>query len=147
MYRAWEALPSATQKRLEGLQGVNAAEKPEAAATRVHRIDDRPGGGDAATLRALHPIVRIHPETGRRALYCSNAHTIGIQGLGDDESRELLETLYRIQQRPEHCCRFRWSQGAVAFWDNRCTQHNALNDYQGYRRVMYRVTIEGDRPR
>lgn len=73
---------------------------------------------------AHHPIVRTHPETGRRALYCSDAHTVGVEGWTEEESRP----------------------GSVAFWDNRCSQHNALNDYHGYRRVMHRVTIAGDRP-
>lgn len=146
MYLAYDALAVATRERLQGLRAINTAEKPEAAITRTHRIEERPGRGGQRSLQASHPIVRTHPETGRQALYCSDAHTISIEGMPDADSGPLLRSLYEVQQRPEHCCRFQWSVGSLAFWDNRASQHNALNDYQGHRRVMHRVTIAGDRP-
>ena len=146
MYLAYDALAVATRERLQGLRAINTAEKPEAAITRTHRIEERPGRGGHRSLQASHPIVRAHPETGRRALYCSDAHTTAIEGMPDIDSGPLLQSLYEVQQRPEHCCRFQWSVGSLAFWDNRASQHNALNDYQGHRRVMHRVTIAGDRP-
>jgi taurine dioxygenase len=146
MYLAYDALAVATRERLQGLRAINTAEKPEAAITRTHRIEERPGRGGQRSLQASHPIVRTHPETGRRALYCSDAHTIAIEGMPDIDSGPLLRSLYEVQQRPEHCYRFQWSVGSLAFWDNRASQHNALNDYQGHRRVMHRVTIAGDRP-
>jgi len=146
MYLAYDALAVATRERLQGLRAINTAEKPEAAITRTHRIEERPGRGGQRSLQASHPIVRAHPETGRHALYCSDAHTISIEGMPDVDSGPLLRSLYEVQQRPEHCCRFQWSVGSLAFWDNRASQHNALNDYQGHRRVMHRVTIAGDRP-
>jgi len=147
MYMAYEALSDDVKECLEGRRGINAADKAEAASTRVHRIAERPSSGDATKLVATHPILRTHPETGRKALYCSAAHTVSIEGMDPKESKRLLEHLYEVQQRPQHCCRFHWEVGSVAFWDNRCTQHNALNDYQGYRRVMHRTTIAGDSPR
>jgi len=146
MYLAYDALAVATRERLQGLRAINTAEKPEAAITRTHRIEERPGRGGQRSLQASHPIVRTHPETGRQALYCSDAHTISIEGMPDADSGPLLRSLYEVQQRPEHCCRFQWSVGSLAFWDNRASQHNALNDYQGHRRVMHLVTIAGDRP-
>jgi len=145
MSSAWRALSDETRQQIDGLQGINAS-NAAAAVTREARIEDNPGRQSDSTLQAIHPIVRTHPETGEKSLYCSAAHTIGIVDLPDDESTELLQMLYRHQQRDEFVYRFQWRAGSVAFWDNRCTQHNAMNDYHGHRRVMLRTTIEGDRP-
>src|SRR5204862_421132 len=83
-------------------------------------------------------------ETGRKALYVNVAHTIRFEGMTEEESAPLLGYLYRHQIRPELTCRFRWRPGSLAFWDNRCAQHNAVNDYAGHRRVMHRITLAGD---
>ena len=96
---------------------------------------------------ATHPVVRVHPETGRRALYVNVAHTLRFEGMTAEESAPLLQYLYRHQVRPELTCRFRWQPGSLAFWDNRCTQHHAVNDYQGHRRLLHRITLAGDTPR
>jgi taurine dioxygenase len=91
-------------------------------------------------------VVRVHPETRRRALYVNVAHTVRFEGMTEEESAPLLSFLYRHQVRPEFTCRFRWRPGSLAFWDNRCAQHNAVNDYAGHRRVMHRITLAGDAP-
>jgi taurine dioxygenase len=95
---------------------------------------------------AVHPVVRIHPETGRRTLFVNAIFTRSIVGLPEDESDALLLRLTREISRPEHQCRFRWTPGAVAFWDNRATQHYASSDYWPQRRVMDRISIAGDIP-
>jgi len=146
MYSAYESLSDGMKTLLGGLRGVSSSEKPDAAVTRTHRIADRPNDVRDIPATVSHPIVRTHPETGQKALYCSNAHTTHIEGLTAAESQPLLHYLYSVQQREEWQCRFHWDSGSVAMWDNRCTQHNALNDYHGYQRTMYRVTLEGDRP-
>ncbi|MGE0878542.1 MAG: TauD/TfdA dioxygenase family protein [Acidimicrobiia bacterium] len=93
-----------------------------------------------------HPVVRTHPETGRRTLFVNNNFTTRILGLDADESRAVLDLLYRQSDRPEYQCRFRWKPGSVAFWDNRAVQHYAASDYYPNRRLMERVAIVGDRP-
>jgi taurine dioxygenase len=146
MYMAYDALSPTLQNMLTGLRGINSAEKPDAAVGRTHRIAEAPKDAQAIVTTASHPIVRTHPETGRKALYCAAAHTMHIDGMTVEESRPLLQYLYSVQQREEFGCRIHWKRGMVAFWDNRCAQHNALNDYHGYRREMHRVTLEGEVP-
>ena len=142
MYLAWEALSDGMKAMLAGLRAVNASDIAAAKAT-------RPGGAGGAPreiLSATHPVARLHPETGRVALYVNRAHTRRFAAFADDESAPLLQYLFAHQTRPEFTCRFRWTPGALAFWDNRCAQHNPVNDYHGKRRAMLRVTLQGDRP-
>ncbi|MGD9802103.1 MAG: TauD/TfdA dioxygenase family protein [Hyphomicrobiaceae bacterium] len=100
--------------------------------------------GDLIT-EAAHPLVRTHPETGRKALYIGN-HAIGLHGFNDKEARPIIDYLMQHSVQPEMTCRFRWEVGSMAIWDNRCTMHRALNDYPGKRRRMHRITIAGDAP-
>ena len=145
-YLAYETLSATMQRLLDGLVGISSSAKADVSKTREDRIKD--GGKDAAPAeyRALHLIVRTHPETGRKALYVNVAHTAGIEGMSDAESTPLLQFLFAHQVRPELTCRWAWEPNAMAFWDNRCTQHNPVNDYHGFRRVMHRITLEGDKP-
>jgi taurine dioxygenase len=93
-----------------------------------------------------HPVVRTHPVSGRKLLYVNASFTTRIVGMDLDESHDLLGFLTTRAARPEYQCRFRWRPNSVAVWDNRCTQHYAVQDYWPQRRVMHRVTIIGDRP-
>ncbi len=135
------------QRLLDGLVGVNSSAKADVSKTREDRIKSDGKAGAAEELRAEHPVVRTHPETGRKALYVNVAHTVGIEGMTDEESAPLLRFLFQHQVRPEFTCRFSWQPGSLAFWDNRCAQHNPINDYHGFRRVMQRITLQGDTPR
>ena len=92
-------------------------------------------------------MVRTHPETGVKALYLNPLHTIGFKDMTAQESRPLIDYLCRHATRPEFLCRVQWQPGSLAFWDNRATLHYAVDDFAGHRRVMTRVTLEGDRPR
>jgi len=130
---------------LEGLTAVNASAKADVTRTREDRVKEK--GGDGRDYVAEHPVVRAHPETGRKALYVNIAHTVRFSGMTGEESAPLLAFLFRHQVKPEFTCRFKWRAGSLAFWDNRCTQHNPVNDYHGHRRVMHRITLAGDKPR
>jgi len=93
-----------------------------------------------------HPVIRTHPETGKQGLFVNFGFTTRINGLASGESRAILKFLHEHIQRPEFIVRWRWKPGSIAFWDNRCTQHFAVNDYLPHRRVMRRATILGDKP-
>jgi taurine dioxygenase len=146
MYLAYETLSEGLRRTLDGLRAVAASSKADVSRTREDRI--RSDGRDDARIEYLtdHPVVRTHPETGRKALFVNVAHTVRFVGWTEDESRPLLEFLYAHLTRPEFTCQFRWRVGSLALWDNRCTQHHPINDYHGFRRVMHRITLEGDRP-
>jgi len=143
-YLAYETLSEGLKKTLAGLIGINTSTKADASKTREDRLRD--AGAELKVLVGEHPVVRTHPETGRKALYVNVGHTTGFKGWTQAESRPLLDHLFAHQVRPELTCRFRWEPGSLAFWDNRCAQHNPVNDYHGFRRVMHRVTLAGDRP-
>jgi taurine dioxygenase len=142
-YAAYEALSDGMKQLLEPLRAVNSSAKAERTRTR----EDRAPGEERKVLEAEHPVIRTHPETGRKALYVNGGHTLRFADMSEEESTGLLEYLFQHQVRPEFTCRFRWQPGSVAFWDNRCALHNPINDYHGFRRIMHRVTLAGDRPR
>jgi taurine dioxygenase len=146
MYQAYETLSDGLKAMLDGLVAINSSAKADASRTREDRMKD-----SAREVKkdyvAAHPVVRRHPETGRRALYVNVAHTVRFDGMTEEESAPLLAYLFRHQTRPEFTCRFRWRSGSLAFWDNRCAQHNAINDYAGHRRLLHRITLAGDTPK
>jgi taurine dioxygenase len=146
MYLAYETLSDGMKRMLEGLVAVNSSAAADVSRTREDRIKDSARADAKKEYQAAHPVVRVHPETGRRALYVNTAHTVRFEGMTDEESAPLLKYLYQHQVRPEFTCRFRWRPGSLAFWDNRCAQHNAINDYQGQRRLLHRITLAGDIP-
>src|SRR6266850_994217 len=146
MYLAYESLSAGMKRVLDPLMAVNASSKADVTRTREDRI--KTDGQDARqSYEAEHPAVRAHPETGRKALYVNVGHTVRFRGMTAEESAPLLGYLFQHQVRPEFTCRFSWRIGSIALWDNRCAQHNPVNDYHGFRRVMHRITLAGDRPK
>lgn len=146
MQAAYEALSPGLRAVLDGLRAVSSSAKADVSKTREDRI--RSDGREDARKAYLaeHPVVRTHPETGRKALYVNVAHTERFVGWTVEESAPLLAMLYAHLTRPEFTCRFSWAVGSIALWDNRCTQHNPVNDYHGHRRLMHRITLQGDLP-
>ncbi len=146
MTLAYETLSDGMKKLLEGLRYISSSAKADVSRTREDRIKDSKRD-DAKTLyEASHPVVRTHPETGRKALYVNVAHALRFENMTVEESAPLLDYLCQHAIRPEYTCRFRWTPGALALWDNRCTLHNPVNDYHGQLRSMHRITLAGDRP-
>ncbi|MEO7726221.1 MAG: TauD/TfdA family dioxygenase [Burkholderiales bacterium] len=145
-YLAFEALSDGLKRTLAGLSAVASSARADVSKTREDRL--KTDGRDDAKKEysAEHPVVRTHPETGRKSLYVNVAHTARFQSWSEEDSAPLLNYLFAHQVRPEFTCRFSWQPGSLALWDNRCTQHNPVNDYHGYRRVMHRITLAGDRP-
>ena len=153
MYRAYDALSDGMKALLDGLKAIHTGERSYGASNsqvtlrqdQFSRSMDVQVKEDAAD-EVAHPVVRTHPETGRKSLFVSAISMQRFEGMTHEESAPLLEFLTLHARRPEFTCRFRWRANSIAFWDNRCTQHYALNDYHGQRREMHRVTITGDRP-
>ena len=139
MYAAYDALSEPMKKFLEGLTAIHDGE---------HVYRGRYGGNDDNRTypRAEHPIVRTHPVTGRRALYVNRGFTTRIVQLSRNESAGVLEVLFKHAETPEFQCRFKWTPGSIAFWDNRCVQHHAMWDYYPLKRYGHRITICGDKP-
>jgi taurine dioxygenase len=146
-YQAYDGLSDTMKHMLEGLKGISSSAKADVSKTREDRLKTDAKDAKPTPLESRHPIVRTHPETGRKALYVNVAHTSGIEGMPREESEPLLQFLFQHQVKPEYTCRFQWRPGSLAFWDNRCTQHNPVNDYHGHRRIMHRITLAGDTPR
>ncbi len=142
-YLAYEALSPGMQAMLDGLTGIYSARMNGGRGGRVENkyMKMKDSVAKADEVEAEHPVVRTHPETGRKALYVSTRHTLRFKGWTDDESRPLLEFLQAHCTRPEFTARLRWEKGTITIWDNRCVQHFAINDYTGQRRVMWRLPV------
>jgi len=152
MTKAWETLSEPLKALLEPLSAVHSA----ASAYDPKTTGDAKYKGETAITYTYsdsiyeeveHPVVRTHPETGRKSLFVNPMFTQRIVGLAPNESDALLALLYEHATRPDFTCRVHWEPGSVTVWDNRCVQHYAIDDYADFERVMYRVTVAGDRPR
>jgi taurine dioxygenase len=144
MYAAYEALSAGLKETLGNLRAVHSSRHVFGTQGAYKGTElDKTFGNEHLVDDAVHPVVITHPESRRQALYVNPAFTLRFDGWTPEESRPLLEFLYRHAVRPEFTCRFRWAPGSVALWDNRCTWHYALNDYHGQRRLMHRITVEG----
>jgi len=145
MYAAFDALSDGMKAMLATLRAVHSSRHVfGAGAARPADLSGRLGNAAAATQDAVHPVVLHHPRSGRPALYVNPGFTVGFEGWTAEESAPLLGYLYRHASRPEFTYRFSWAAGSLAFWDNRCTWHFAVNDYQGQRRLLHRITLEGE---
>ena len=144
MVAAYEALSPGMKTLLAPLKGVNSAGLKHVGGRKAHHATiagmSITGTEEAETFEAVHPIVRTIPETGQKALYCSRGHTVRFDGMTEEESRPLLDWLQAHATRPEFTCRVTWKPGTLTVWDNRRTMHSAINDYQGLRRHMRRLT-------
>lgn len=145
-YLAYDSLSDGMKALLAPLKAINISGKGRVQKTRTDMMKHASAGLKGDELESCHPVIRTHPETGRKALYVNVAHTVRFDDMTEEESAPILEFLFEHQIQPEFTCRFRWSEGAVAFWDNRAAMHYPINDYHGYRRLMHRITLAGDRP-
>jgi taurine dioxygenase len=151
MYLAYDALSPGMKKMLDGVKSIHVGKPygtkygpPKTMKTSTSIAIER--NNPEADAEVAHPVLWAHPDTGRKALFVNPIYTLRFDGMTEAESRPLLDFLYDHCIRPEFTCRFRWSKGAVAMWDNRCTLHYAVNDYDGSRRLMHRTMIAGSRP-
>jgi taurine dioxygenase len=144
MYKAYNSLSEGLKKTLEGMKAVHSSRHIFGDQSEYREaMKDRLSNPEQATQDAVHPVIITHPESGKKALYVNPAFTLHFEGWTAAESKPLLDYLYQHASLMEHTTRFNWAPGSIAFWDNRCTWHYALNDYHGERREMHRITIEG----
>ncbi len=148
-YLAYESLSKGLQQMLLGMTGIHSS-------LRVY--GDRQASMDlkdenmivtkeqAQSVVSEHPVVRTHPETGRKSLFVNDHYTLGFKGMTEQESAPLLQFLLNHAIQPEFTCRFHWQKNSIAFWDNRCLLHNPIGDYLGQRRYLHRVVVAGDPP-
>jgi len=149
-YLAYEALSDGMKALLDPLRAVHTGwphgtsgpspDVPVSKSVRMVRNDP------SADREVLHPVVRVHPVTGRKALFVNPVYTQRFEGMTVAESKPLLDYLHQHSTRAEFCCRLRWSPRTLTMWDNRCLMHLAVNDYDGHRRLLYRTTTAGEMP-
>ncbi len=145
-YLAYETLSDGLKSMLDGVKAIHDDSRVAGLNANMGRSTATRDDDDWRPTANAHPVVRTHPETGRKALYVNVASAHHFEGMTREESAPLLQYLFKHATLPEFTCRFRWEPGSVAFWDNRCLKHIAVNDYHGYRRDMRRVQLAGDRP-
>ncbi len=145
---AYDALSPGLKRALSTLRAVHSDRRvagPQAGVSKGRASKVREDDAWRETVNE-HPVVRVHPETGRKGLFVNRAYTLRFADMSEAESQPLLDYLIEYGTRPEFTCRFNWAPGSVAIWDNRCLMHIAVHDYAGHRRVMHRVQIAGDSP-
>ena len=144
MYRAYETLSDGMKKTLESMKACHSSRHVFGAHTGyAEASNQRIGNPELATQDAIHPVIITHPESKRKALYVNPEFTVNFEGWTVEESKPLLDYLTEHTTQQENTTRFQWEPGSIAFWDNRCTWHFALNDYPGETRLMHRITVEG----
>lgn len=146
MTAAYECLDDETQRELAGLHAIHSSAKNQANLRADHLKSGSMKVVSKSVQESCHPVLRTHPVTGKISLYISPAHTIRFKDQSIEQSAPLLERLFTHVLNDDFKCRFRWTKGTLAIWDNRCCLHYPVNDYHGQRREMHRVTIEGDIP-
>jgi taurine dioxygenase len=151
-YLAYETLSAGLRRQLDGMTAVHTPEPYERSLReglfdgRAMQLNSEELIKDNFSIETNHPMVRVHPETGKRALYVNFTYVKRITGWTEAESKPLLDYLFRHSVIPDFSCRFSWSPHTLLLWDNRCLQHIAIDDYDSYRRRMHRTTVEGDTP-
>jgi taurine dioxygenase len=148
-YLAYRTLSPGMRQMLQGLRGVHSAQN--AYSPKMQQVHDLFIGmtvhtGEEANKTQEHPAVRVHAETGAKALYLNAQYTVGLAGFHVPEAKVLLDLLFQHSVQPAFTCRWQWQAGDVAFWDNRCVQHMVMGDVAGHRRYMHRTTVAGEAP-
>jgi len=143
MYAAYDALSAGLKATVETLKAHHASAHAFGEGSVYAQTDQAVLAGHKDTPEAVHPVVIVHPDSGKKVLYVNPSFTTGIVGWTRDESMALLSYLYAHAIKPQFVHRFQWKPGSMAIWDNRCTWHHALNDYQGHHRLMHRITLDG----
>ena len=142
MYAAYDALPEAIKRMCDGMMAVHSVANGLKYTQGTEKMNEML----KKYPMQIHPVIRTHPETGKKTIYVNRAHTSHLKGIPPHLGQQLLDILYRQSDIPEFQCRFRWRPNSIAFWDNRACQHYAVSDYFPQEREMYRVTIVGDKP-
>jgi taurine dioxygenase len=144
-YLAWDELPADLRRAVHGRMGIHSARRGYAPQGMYGERDKGRSmairWSETAMRTRVHPIGRVHPETGRTALFVSPGYTIGIEGMAEDEAEALLMALFRHQAQERFVYRHRWSEGMLTLWDNRCLVHAATGGYEGHRRLLHRITV------
>ena len=145
---AYETLEDDIKKKIEGKKAIHTS---LGAAAFVDKYEEMEGNGNLVEYTNEHPIVRTHPETNKKILYVNSMYTKKIIDMDKKESDEILNKIFQHQERLDFTCRFKWTENAVAIWDNRSTQHQGLTDFfpgrgLGFERIMDRIAVEGDHP-
>ncbi|MDA1074843.1 MAG: TauD/TfdA family dioxygenase [Proteobacteria bacterium] len=149
-YAAFDALDDATRQHLGTLTAIHSARGPYsrqgyfANNSEARSMTILPN--DSALSTQEHPLIRSHPETGRKCLWVNSVYTIGIKGMSESESRKLLKKLCEHSVQPQFVYKLKWQPDMLTMWDNRCVQHSAQGGYDGYQRIMHRTTVAGSQP-